>query len=73
MFDRPKTGERAVLVLGGGNDELPVLEELQELARSAGADPVGHLISKREHADPKFFIGKGKVEELGFLIESLGA
>jgi GTP-binding protein HflX len=73
LFDRPKTGERAVLVLGGGNDELPVLEELQELARSAGADPVGHLISKREHADPKFFIGKGKVEELGFLIESLGA
>ena len=73
MFDRPKSGERAVLVLGGGNDELPVLEELQELARSAGADPVGHLISKREHADPKFFIGKGKVEELGFLIQSLDA
>ncbi|MEY4684329.1 MAG: GTPase HflX [Pseudomonadota bacterium] len=73
MFDRPKSGERAVLVLGGGNDELPVLEELQELARSAGADPVGYLISKREHADPKFFIGKGKVEELGLLIESLGA
>lgn len=73
MFDRPKSGERAVLVLGGGNDELPVLEELQELARSAGADPVGQLISKREHADPKFFIGKGKVEELGFLIQSLEA
>lgn len=73
MFDRPKSGERAVLVLGGGKDELPVLEELQELARSAGAEPVGELISKREHADPKFFIGKGKVEELGYLIESLDA
>lgn len=73
MFDRPKSGERALLVLAAGNDEPQVLEELEELARSAGAEPVGHLISKREHADPKFFIGKGKVEELGDMVRGLEA
>ncbi len=73
MFDRPKSGERALLVLAAGNDDPLVLEELEELALSAGAEPVGHLVSKREHADPKFFIGKGKVEELGALVQDLGA
>jgi len=73
LFDRPKSGERALLVLAAGNDDPLVLEELEELALSAGAEPVGHLVSKREHADPKFFIGKGKVEELGALVQDLGA
>lgn len=69
MFDRPKTGERALLVLAGASAEDPaVREELHELALSAGADPVAWLQSKRDQPDPKSFIGSGKLEELKSLV-----
>lgn len=69
MFDRPKTGERALLVLAGASAEDPaVREELHELALSAGADPVAWLQSKRDQPDPKSFIGSGKLEELKALV-----
>lgn len=69
MFDRPKTGERALLVLAGACAEDPaVREELHELALSAGAEPIGWLQSKREQPDPKSFIGSGKLEELKGLV-----
>lgn len=69
MFDRPKTGERALLVLAGASAEDPaVREELHELALSAGAEPIGCLQSKRDQPDPKSFIGSGKLEELKALV-----
>ncbi len=69
MFDRPKTGERALLVLAGASAEDPaVREELHELALSAGAEPIGWLQSKRDQPDPKSFIGSGKLEELKALV-----
>jgi GTP-binding protein HflX len=40
------------------------LDELRELATSAGARVVGEIIQHRQHPDPVTFIGKGKVEEL---------
>lgn len=64
MFERPKSGERVILVHGGGGQDEHAIGELRELALSAGALPVSTVISKRENADPKFFIGKGKLEEL---------
>ena len=74
MFDRPKTGERALLVLAGDSaDDQAVREELHELALSAGAIPVGWLLSKRDQPDPKYFIGTGKVEELKALIAGVEA
>ncbi|MGD8689890.1 MAG: GTPase HflX, partial [Gammaproteobacteria bacterium] len=42
MFERPRSGERAVLVhmdFGPGQDR-DALEEFGELVRSAGAEPV---------------------------------
>jgi GTP-binding protein HflX len=68
LFDRPKSGERAVLVYGGSDTDVKAIGELRELAKSAGALPVTSLISKRDQADPRFFIGKGKVEELAGLV-----
>jgi GTP-binding protein HflX len=40
------------------------LDELRELARSAGARIIDEVIQRRERPDPATFIGKGKVEEL---------
>src|SRR3990172_9149669 len=40
------------------------LDELRELASSAGARIIEEVIQRRERPDPATFIGKGKVEEL---------
>jgi GTP-binding protein HflX len=39
------------------------LDEMTELARTAGAEVVGSEIQRREHPDPALFYGKGKVAE----------
>lgn len=70
FFERPKSGERAILVhmnLSAEVDqESP--KELEELAISAGADPVEFLTGSLAHPNPKFFIGQGKLEELRALV-----
>lgn len=68
MFERPKSGERSILVHGGADQDEQAVQELRELALSAGALPVATLISKRDTPDPRFFIGKGKLEELALTI-----
>ena len=66
MFERPRSGERAVLVrLGIGAAVDPEdLRELEQLARSAGAQPVATVIGRRERPDPRFFMGSGKADEV---------
>ena len=44
------------------------LAELQQLAESAGAVVRGTLLQKRAQIDPKYFIGRGKVQELAELV-----
>jgi GTP-binding protein HflX len=64
LFDRPSSGERAILVhltLQAGQEDL---FELKELAKSAGADPVHVITGSRQRPDPKYFVGSGKVEEI---------
>lgn len=64
MFDRPDSGERAVLVhliLHSGQEDLL---ELKELAKSAGAEPVHVVTGSRKNPDPKYFVGSGKVDEI---------
>ncbi len=72
MFDRPQSGERAILVHAGptGAPDSDEREEFAELARSAGALLVGELVSARKRPDPKYFIGAGKLDELKSLLES---
>lgn len=62
-------GERAILVgldLGQGADwqERESMEELIELARTAGLEVLRTVLQKRDRPDPAFFIGKGKADEL---------
>jgi GTP-binding protein HflX len=66
VFERPRTGERAVLVrLGVGAPVDPEdLEEFTQLALSAGARPVATVTGRRERPDPRYFLGSGKAEEL---------
>lgn len=66
MFERPRAGERAILVrIGMGAPARPEdVEELEQLARSAGAIPAGVITGRRERPDPKFFVGSGKAEEI---------
>jgi GTP-binding protein HflX len=44
-------------------------KELEELALSAGADPVVFLTGSLAHPNPKFFIGQGKIDELKMLVD----
>ena len=49
------------------------LNELKELASSAGAEVVHVLTGARRNPDPKYFIGSGKLEELKAAIEETEA
>src|SRR5579864_2928982 len=66
MFERPRAGERAVLVrLGLGDAVRPEdLDEFARLARSAGAQPVATITGRRERPDARYFVGTGKAEEI---------
>lgn len=66
FFERPDSGERAVLVHLEMSDEAEQedRQEFKELVTSAGADPVELLVARRSQPNPKFFVGSGKVEEI---------
>lgn len=71
MFERPKGGERAVLVhidFGQGNGQnggyASDQAEFKELVRSTGAEVVDLIAGSRRSPDARHFIGKGKVNEL---------
>jgi GTPase len=51
-------------VLAQGVDPDDELAELEELARTAGVEPVGRLVQHRPQPDPRSFVGKGKLDEL---------
>ncbi|HKS94715.1 MAG TPA: GTPase HflX, partial [Terriglobia bacterium] len=48
----------------GQPDEEETLEELRELAASAGAEVVGAALQRSPAADPATLVGRGKVEEV---------
>ncbi|TSA40370.1 MAG: GTPase HflX [Methylococcaceae bacterium] len=73
MFDRPQTGERAVLVHLNFYANQEDLSELKELAKSAGTDPVQVVTGSRQRPDPKYFVGKGKLDELKAVVEACQA
>jgi len=49
------------------------LDELRELARSAGLEPVAHLTCKRKLPDAALFVGSGKADEIRTLAHLHGA
>lgn len=74
LFTRPSGGERAVTVhIRMPGDALDAAEELEALARSAGAQIVGRLTHRRDSPDPRTFVGRGKVAELAEQVADLEA
>jgi len=70
--------ERAVLVAAPrrGAPRLEAeehLDELAQLADTAGAAVVGRLVQRIEAPTPAYFVGRGKVEELRRLVQELNA
>ena len=53
-----------VAVLTQGVDAERELAELAELARTAGVEPIGELVQHRARAEPRTYVGKGKLVEL---------
>lgn len=71
MFDRPESGEYAVLVHIDFYAEKARedVQEFKELVASAGVEALKVVTGSRDKPDPKYFIGKGKLEELRFEVE----
>ncbi|MDE2196070.1 MAG: GTPase HflX [Gammaproteobacteria bacterium] len=75
MFERPESGERAVLVHlnldpATGNE---LLQEFTELANTAGADILAVVIGNRRVPEPRYFVGAGKAEEVRVKVAETGA
>jgi GTP-binding protein HflX len=60
-------------VLPQGVDPDAELAELDELARTAGVEPVGRLVQHRPQPDPRSYVGKGKLDELKQEYKDAGA
>ncbi len=75
MFDRHSGGESAILVHIDFDQESNQedLQEFVELVRSAGLKVMDIVTAKRHSPDPKFFIGKGKIEEIQSVKEATEA
>jgi GTP-binding protein HflX len=73
LFDRPDSGERAVLVHLTFHTGQEDLAELKELAKSAGTDPVYVVTGSRKRPDAKYFMGTGKLDELKLAVQDYAA
>lgn len=75
MFDRPEGNHRAFLVSYRNSNQSQDhnLDELAELARSAGLTTAGYLKVTRRTPHSRFFVGTGKVEEIGSRLQDTGS
>lgn len=71
MYEMEQAGERVILVGISGADETVCsrsLDELEELAETAGAVCVGRVMQKRDQIHPGTYVGTGKLEEIKDLL-----
>lgn len=77
LYETEKEIEKVILVgIDTGDNEFDTescLDELGDLAKTAGAEVVGRLIQKREAINKATYLGKGKIEELKNYIEMVEA
>lgn len=76
MIDTSAITEKVILVAVKRNDRDNTeesLDELEELAQTAGAETLLKVIQNRESFHSATYIGKGKLEELRLLVDELGA
>ena len=75
FFDRPESGELAILVQIGmesTQDEADA-REFEELAIAAGAIPAALVVSSRKSSSPRYLVGTGKLEEIATTLKEHGA
>jgi GTP-binding protein HflX len=68
--------DRALLVhveLGRSRDSEARIAELRELCRTAGVKVLDVLVQRRPEMDPKFLVGRGKLDEILLRAMQLGA
>ena len=73
MIETKKQEENVLLVgveLQGADNFAMSMEELASLAKTAGAIVKGTYTQKREKYDSKTFVGSGKLEEIGLIVEA---
>lgn len=71
MFDNDELVEKVILVgvsLRDGDDTEASLDELSELAATAGAEVAGRVIQHLEQIHPASYVGTGKLQEIRDLI-----
>lgn len=76
MIDTSEVIEKVILVAVKRNDRDNTeesLDELKELAQTAGAVTLAKVIQNREGFHSATYVGKGKIEELRLMVEELGA
>ncbi len=75
MFERPESGDRALIVALDFGDADPAerLAEIDALTRSAGATVAGVVTARRKRPDAALFAGKGKVDEIAVRIAETNA
>lgn len=75
MFERWQGGERAILVQLAlpGVDSEKALAEFEELALSADAEILEVVRGARATPEAKYYLGKGKAEEIRDLANALNA
>ena len=76
MIELKKETERVIVVgvcLPGQEDIDASLEELSELAKTAGAVTVGKVVQSRDQVHPGTYVGKGKIDEIKSLLWELDA
>lgn len=75
MLDRPTGGDAAVLVSldFGEPDYEESLQELRQLAASAGLDVRASVEGRRPKPDAKYFVGSGKADELSAAMKAAEA
>lgn len=76
MIELGKETERVILVgvsLTEQEDTRKSLDELKDLASTAGAETVGTVIQSRDQVHPGTYVGKGKIDEIKDLLWELNA
>ena len=76
MYEYKEIKERVILAAvceREGDDTENSLEELAQLAETAGAEVVGTLVQNMDYAHPGTYLGSGKLEELKDLIRETDA
>lgn len=71
LYDLKETKERVILAgvqADDNEDTEKSLDELEELAQTAGAETVGRIIQNREQIHPGTYVGKGKLDEIKNLL-----